>query len=464
MNFTQFLLVLKARKWVILLTLFVTVATTVVVSLLLPKTYTATTSLVVDFKGPDPVTGMMLPPQLMPGYLGTQVSVIGSHNVALKVVDGLQLTRSPAVQEQFQDATEGQGSIRDWLADTLTENLVVEPSRDSNVIQVSYKGTEPQFSAALANAFAQAYIQTNLELKTQPARQISAWYDEQIKLLRDDLEQAQARLSEYQREQGLVASDERLDVETARLAELSGQMVGAQSQAFDASSREKNVAQLPEVMNSPVVQSLRAEAARAEAKLAEMGKKYGRNHPLYQQAQAELESVQQKVQIETDTAKAGITALARSARGREASLRDAVATQKARVLAIKEGRDQVSVLLRDVDNAQRAYDTAQQRLSQSRLESQTTQTNIAVLNPAVAPLKHSSPNLVLNSILSVVLGSMLAIGIGFMMEMVDRRVRSPQDIIEGLGIPVLGAMTRQPRKALGGPRGMLPFKGEAKPA
>jgi chain length determinant protein EpsF len=461
MNFTQFLLVLKARKWVILLTLFVTVATTIVVSLLLPKTYTATTSLVVDFKGADPVTGVMLPPQLMPGYLGTQVSVIGSHNVALKVVDGLQLARSPTVQEQFQEATEGQGSIRDWLADTLIENLVVEPSRDSNVITVSYKGTEPQFSAALANGFAQAYIQTNLELKVQPARQVTAWYDEQIKQLRDNLEQAQTRLSDVQREKGLVASDERIDVETARLSELSGQLVAAQSQAFDASSREKNVTNLPEVVNSPVVQNIKAETARAEAKLAEMGKKYGRNHPLYQQALAEMESIKQKVQIELDIAKAGVSATARSARNREAELRGAVATQKTRVLAIKEGRDEVSVLLRDVENAQRAYDTAQQRLSQSRLEAQTTQTNIAVLNPAVPPLQPSSPKLLLNTVLSVVLGSMLAIGIGFMMEMVDRRVRSPHDLMESLGIPVLGAMTRQSKKALGGPRALLPFKGQA---
>jgi uncharacterized protein involved in exopolysaccharide biosynthesis len=58
MNLTQFLLILKARSKIILITFAITVFTTLVVSLLLPKSYTATTSLVLNYKGMDPVTGL----------------------------------------------------------------------------------------------------------------------------------------------------------------------------------------------------------------------------------------------------------------------------------------------------------------------------------------------------------------------------------------------------------------------
>ncbi len=127
MNFSQFLLILKARAWIVLLALIVTVATTVVVSLLLPKNYTATATLVVDAKAKDPVSGIMLPAQMLPGYVATQVDILQSQNVALKVVRGLKLADNPQVRADFMAATGGRGSIEHWLADLLLKRLEVEP-------------------------------------------------------------------------------------------------------------------------------------------------------------------------------------------------------------------------------------------------------------------------------------------------------------------------------------------------
>ena len=81
MNFTQFLLILNARKWIILGVLLTTVAVTTLVSLWLPKEYTASATLIVDSKSKDPFTGQFLPSQLFPGYMATQVDVIKSANV-----------------------------------------------------------------------------------------------------------------------------------------------------------------------------------------------------------------------------------------------------------------------------------------------------------------------------------------------------------------------------------------------
>ena len=82
MNFTQFLLILNARKWIILGVLLLTVGVTAGVSLWLPKEYTAATTLIIDSKSKDPFTGQLLPSQMFPGYMATQVDVIKSANVA----------------------------------------------------------------------------------------------------------------------------------------------------------------------------------------------------------------------------------------------------------------------------------------------------------------------------------------------------------------------------------------------
>ncbi|MEQ1767815.1 MAG: Wzz/FepE/Etk N-terminal domain-containing protein, partial [Methylotenera sp.] len=125
MNLLQVLLILKARYKIILITFFITVLTAVVVTLLLPKNYSATTSLLLNYKGMDPVTGVMLPAQLMPGYMATQTDIIQSRNIALKVVDQLKLAQTEQAQEQFQKATKGNGDINNWLAGVLLNKLDV---------------------------------------------------------------------------------------------------------------------------------------------------------------------------------------------------------------------------------------------------------------------------------------------------------------------------------------------------
>ncbi len=457
MNFTQFLLILKARSLVALLALGVTVATTVIVSLLLPKSYTATNTLIVDAKAKDPVTGALLPAQLMPGYMATQVDILQSQNVGLKVVQGLKLTENAQVRADFQAATDGQGSIQHWLTDLLLKKLEVTPSRESAAIQVSFSGADPRFAAVVANAFAQAYINTNLELKVEPARQTSQWFEAQIKGLRENLEKAQGKLSSYQRAKGLIASDERIDVETARLAELSSQLVGAQSQTFDSSSRQSQSGNaLAEVEQNPLIQGLKRDLAMGETKLVELGQKVGKNHPQYQRAQAEVDSLRAELNAEMKTVTRSVGTTVKVAQGREADIRNALAAQKARILALKQQRDEAAVLVRDVENAQRVYDTALQRFNQSALESQNTQTDVVVLNPAVPPLEESSPKILLNTILAIFLGGLLGIGLAFLMEMIDRRVRSAEDLSAALDMPVLGEIAKFKKS-----RGWLPFRRQA---
>ena len=60
MNYSRFLLIVLARCKIILFTLIITVLTTLVVSLLLPKSYKSTATVVLTHKGPDPVTGVTL--------------------------------------------------------------------------------------------------------------------------------------------------------------------------------------------------------------------------------------------------------------------------------------------------------------------------------------------------------------------------------------------------------------------
>ena len=446
MNLSQLFLALRARYKIILLTLVVTVLTTLGVSLLLPKSYVASASMVVNYKGVDPVTGLSTPAALMPGYIATQVDIIRSKGVALKVVDELRLAESAAVQEQFREATDNRGTIRDWLADLLLSKTDVVPARESSVLTISFRGNDPQFVAAVANAFANAYQVMTVQLKTDPVQQASGYITSQVKLLRDQYEQAQSRLSKYQQENNIYSADNRLDVETSRMNELSSQLVAVQSQSMDAASRRRqvdsNAAASPDVMANALVQGLRSSLAAAEAKFADTSQRLAANHPQYIAAKSEVDKLRSNLEDQIRLASSGVAANADITQRREAELRAALAAQKTKVQALNGARDEFSVLTNEMENARRAYEMATMRYNQTSLEGQSRQTDIALLTAATAPLDPAGPRVLLNTALACVVGVILGFGIVLVLELLDQRVRSAAHLGEAFGLPVLGVMPK----------------------
>jgi chain length determinant protein EpsF len=449
MSIHQFLLALRARFGVFATLLGATVLAATVVSFLLPKTYRATASLLVDAKEEQSMSNV--PPSFFPqeklSYLQTQTEIISSKRVARKVVQDLKLAGSPAAQAAFGRAGAGYGSIEDWLVESMLTKLKVETSQ-SNIIQVTYSSADPRYSAGVANAFAKAYIDTMLELRVEPNRQAAAWYDEQLKSLRANLEDAQAKLTNYLQREGIVSTDERSDVDSTRLAALSEQVVKAQEQTLQWNAREQQARDflkrggsldgLPDILDNPFIQRLKTDLHQGEAKLRELATQYGSNYPQYQRQLSENRSLREKLDAEMRKVVAGIGSSAQQSRRRETDLMKSMTAQRTRLLALKENRNDFTVLKRNVESAERAYDTAMQRQVVSQVESRANQTNVTVLNPAAVPGKPSQPKIALNIALSVAVGALLGIGIVMLMEMFDRRVRSSRDL--DLEIPLLAVL------------------------
>lgn len=452
MSLHLFLSTLRARFPLLALVLATTIFAAAAASVLLPKTYKATVSLVVDAKDEQSLRGALQPllePRERTSYMQTQLDIITSEKVARKVVRALKLAESPQSRADFEEQARGEGSIEEWLVEGLLRRLKVETSQ-SNVIHVSFSSADPRHSAAVANAFAQAYVETVLELRVEPTRQAAAWFNEQLQSLRGALEEAQAKLTDYHRQKGIISADERLDVENARLGELSAQLVKVHDQTFDLTARERQARsaleaggspdQLPDVLASPLVQKLKGELAQGEAKLQELATQYGPRYPQYQSQLSENRSLREKLDSEMRKIITGFENAARQSRRREVELQQALAAQSARLLGLKEDRNELTVLTRNVESAQRAYDTAHQRFVVSQVDSRASHANVSVLAPATVPRRPAAPRLVLNVALAVVVGTMLAVGIVILTELLDRRVRSREDLINEWNVPVLGAL------------------------
>ena len=445
MNFSEFLLILKARRMIFFVTLGLVVISTLVVNLITPKSYKAVASIVLNAKGTDPVTGLTLPASMMPGFMSTQIDIITSEKVAIAVVEKLKLTDNQAAVAKFNEATKGKGEIKTWMANLLLNNIDAKPSRDSSIVEISFTGADPEFAATMANAFAEAYQETNIQLKVQPAQKAAEFLGLQTQVLRSNLEEAQAKLAKYQQEKGLTSVGGSMDVESARLNDLSSQLVAVQNQAYEASSRQDRTGgtgdESPDLAANPMVQGLKMDIARSESKFSELSQRLGPSHPQYQQAMAEITKLKSQLQEEKGKARSTIGGTASIHKQREAEIRAALAAQKARVLELNLTRDQLSVLQRDVENAQRAMDQASQRFTQTTLEGSANQTDIAILNPATPPLVAAGPKVKFNTILAFFLGSLLGIFMSLTAEKMDQRVRCRTVVCELLDLPVLAVIS-----------------------
>jgi len=450
-NLQQFLLALRARFGVFIMVLVATVVAAAVVSFALPKSYKATASLLVVAKDEQSLSNAMRPlilPQERLSYLQTQKDIIGSKKVARKVVQDLKLADKPSALGTLSD-DDGRSSYEDRLSEGLLKTLKVETSQ-SNVIEVSFSSADPRYSMQVANGFAKAYIDTMLEFRVEPAREAAAWFDEQLKGLRANLEDAQVKLTDNHQRQKIVSADERLDVENNRLVALSDEVVRAQEQTLQWNSREQQARKfmeegapperLPEVLENPFIQRLKSDLMHGETRLQEMSTQYGKNHPQYQRQLSENQSLREKLDAEMRKVVNGIETSARQSRQREAALEQSLAAQRARMLSLKESRNEFTVLRRNVESAERAYDTAMQRSVVSQVESRANQTNVTVLNPASVPSKPASPRVTLNIALSLVVGLMLGVGLVLLLELADRRVRSLKDLDNAWDVPLLGEL------------------------
>jgi succinoglycan biosynthesis transport protein ExoP len=443
MSFQQFIQILLARKKIVISVLLLVVTTTTVISFLLPKQYTAEVAIAIDTVKVDPITNIPMSGQLIPGYLATQVDIITSHNTARKVVELTGINQLPDAQVKFQEATKGKGDIIDWLADSVVKDLDVKPSRESSVIVLQYTSTDPAFASVMANTFVDAYKKVIIEMRSNLAQQNNVFFQQQLQTLQTKLENKQKILSNYQQQQGIVASDERIDVENQRLNDLSTQLVVTQGQLIDAQSRlKKEGAVAPDVLNNPLIQQLKSQVAAQEANFKQIAAKEGPNHPAYQQAQAELGSLRAQLNSQIAQYSNSLESTAQNLEQRLGNLQKALDAQKVRVLELKSQRSRLDILQRDVDNAQQIYQIAMQKLSESSLESNSDLTNVSVLKAAPEPTSASKPKILINIILALFLGSVLGMTFGLMSELMDRRIRSFSDLEQLLKLPVLADLTQ----------------------
>ena len=451
MDLNQFILALRARRKAFIIAMAAVIVTAIAVALIVPKKYVSTATIIVDARDEQIFSPTRMSPRERANYLQTQVDLVLSPRVAAQVSRDLKLAQRPGVREAWEADTAGQGNIDEWLGAQLKEKVTVETSV-SNLMLINFASDDPKFATDVANGFAKAYLDTALQLRTEPTREASLWFEDQLKSLRTQVTQAQTRLNTFQKQKGILVEDARVDVESTRLAELSTALMTARGAIAEAQARHKQATEIlesgaspesiPEVLANPYINGLKVDLGRVESRIEQESAVLGPNHPQYIRSQAEAQGIRSKLQTETKKLIAGLGNAVEQARKRERDIQAAIDAQNQRLLSLKDYRIEMAGMTRDIDAAQRSYDAVLGRYMQTKIDSSAKSTNALLLAPAVQPLKPLHPKVGLIASLSVVLGALLAGGIVYVLEMLDRRVRSRHDLESRLAVPSLGRLSK----------------------
>lgn len=437
---------IAARRGTILKTLLATVLATLLITLILPKTYTASSDVFIDYKGSDPIGGRLFSPILDESYMQTQLDMLRSYAVADKVIDKLDLTQTPAYRAMV--AKQGEARAHANLIKEIGDRTLVVTRRSSRVIELEYSAPTPTQARDFANSVVRAYIELNQQIAFTAARSRREQYNAQLENLRKEADTIQQAMTRYQQQTGLLINSERDDLQTRQLADLVNALNGVKAERREAAARKQNIDnllrsgvhpnELPDIAQRPNIADLKSKISDVDRRLAEVRNVLGPNHPrtlsLIQERNALLVREDREARsmldlVQLDTARLDL---------QEASLQREIDAQNAKLSEQKGYRDTILSYQRRLDSVERVYNSALTKYDDLLMASNINTPDLAVLRVAEAPTRAAKPLLLQNLAASVVVGLVLGLGLALLLEFSRRRVRSQDDVIKGVHLPLIG--------------------------
>ena len=410
MNIGHFLLIFWARRVLIIAATASCLIGALIVSAILPPQWKATERIMLDYLKPDQVTGLVLTggPE-MHALVQTQVELITDYTVAGQVAEKLGWLSDPDLTRQYNTRpADDKRDFRHWTADLVIKNTKVKLVEDSNILEINYVGTSPEMAVAVTDALRDAYIDASVQFRREVAQKNAVWYTDQSVKAKQILDQAVNAETAYERENGLVMG-EKMDAESTHLAALS--MQGVPTGAALESPVEGSAASM--------------QLADIEAQLVAARKNLGPNNPdvlLLESRRAGLEALVQRNRVATHAA------VARVQSGSTHALEQALATQKAKVVANSEKIGRLNQLHQDVERARDEYTRMETKAAGYREEAVSTNVGIVPLGNASTPKQPSFPNYLIIVPGSIFLGFAVGVFVSLLMELLAPRVRTAEDL------------------------------------
>lgn len=421
------------RTALIVCSMIVSVA---LVSIVMPKTYTATATVIVNYEVNDPLAGREFPISLMGNYMATQVELLKSPEVLMAVVQRLDLVHN----EDYADGFDGDGAaLNEWVASKLAKKLEVGQGKyGGQLIYVTFSADKPQLAANIANTIVEVYSEQLHQRAAGPASEHAKRYAHELEELKQKVGRARDQVTQFRQQHNLVDVEAKADIDVAMLDALEQRRLEAATARRVAESKlAANPAVSQPVMDSLLVQSLRTRLSTLEAQMAELRSTLGSRHPQVLEVQSQIDATRRSLSAEEGRYRESASGDLTSSVEFEKKMGEAVETQRSRLLGVRKLQDEASKYVLELNSAESAYKRALDGYDQVMIASSGQYTNVGFASRATPPPRPSRPRLLINLLFAVLLGGALGMVLPFVCEMLSRRVRCRDDLERDHGVPVL---------------------------
>jgi polysaccharide biosynthesis transport protein len=344
---------------------------------------------------------------------------------------------------ELSELTADEGAIRRFLA-----GLTVVPIRNSRLVDITFASPSPTIAQRGANALVAAYIRQSASLRASATKDATSFLTQMVLDQRRAVEQSELALQRYREQGAAVSADDRQNVTVDRVTRLNEAVARATTDRIEketiynqvkaAQSEDGKVAPVSAVQENLLVQRLKVEVAEQEQRKAELAQRLGRNHPEMIKVTQNLERATQRLRDETGKIVEAVRGQYTAAVDLERRMTEALDREKADALALNRRGIDYGVLQRDAVMNRQLYETLLARTKQAGITEQLKTSHVRIVDSAELPQVPARPKRFRDSVIGLVVASIVAIGLVLSLEAFDTRIKSPEDVARRLKLASLG--------------------------
>ena len=388
-------------------------------------------------------------------FVQTQVGLLRSRALAQRVAEDLNLASNPKFANQSADPAARLRSATDNVAGHLT----VVPPDEGQLIDFSYVSDNPQLAAQIANAYADAFINSSLQRRFDASAYARNFLERQINKTRGDLERSERQLVAYAQSEGIINTSSGAADQGADAGSVQGQSLVALNEALAQATARRVAAEGayraaaaagPTADVTSSTGPLRQQKAALEAQYSEKRTLMKPDHPEMISLRSQINELDRQIARETSSMEGsrlnGLLAEYRAAAAAESALQGRVAGLKGQVLDLRGRSIQYNILQRDVDTNRGLYDALLQRYKEIGVAGGVGAAPVSIVDRANPPAGPFKPNMLWNLLIGVGLGALAGIGAAVGLEFINDTIRTRADVRNKLGLACLGAIPKRARK------------------
>lgn len=480
----QYLRILKRWRWVIVGSVVVCTLVGLIATLLMTPRYTAESTIEISREADQVASFQGVERDVSVAdqeFYQTQYGLLMARSLAERVAAQLGLVDDPAFFAMFNAEVQdgpafervGSGYVASGRAErqriagqVLLDNVMIEPTRLSRLVDISFTSPDPELSARIANAWAEAFIQTNLERKVEAASYGREVLQRQLSEYKDRLDESQRQLVAYASNEEIInlpsqgsgegTSTQERSIVADNLSALNSALNQATADRIDAEARYRRAGAASSTLaalSNPAVNSLRQRRAELSSQYQQLMVRFEPGYPAAQAIQSQIDQLDRSIAQEEARVSGSARASYDQAVARENQLQQRVNALKDDFLDLRRRSIQYNIYQQEVDTNRELYDGLLQRFKEIGVAAGVGVNNIAIVDAADVPVRPSSPRLLLNLAVSILAGLVLGVALAMGFEQLDETIADPMELQRRLGMPLLGSVprveeTQTPREAL----------------